>query len=873
MPLSTGTRLGPYEILFALGAGGMGEVYRGRDTRLDRTVAIKVLPQHLSASPQVRERFEREARVISSLSHPHICALHDIGHQDGTDYLVMEYLEGETLASRLKRGPLPPQQLLEYAIQITDALDAAHKHAVIHRDLKPGNIMLTKSGAKLMDFGLAKVRAVEAVADATALPTQTTPLTADGAILGTPQYMAPEQLEGQEADARADIFALGAVIYEMATGRKPFEGKSHADLIAAILAREPQPISAFQATAPPALGHVVRTCLAKAPDARWQTAHDVLVELRWLGQSSQPNVPGTSTKRRNSQITSWSLLAIVSLIAVTLGVILIGRRPREAHVVRCQIQLPEKMRMEEFDFPVVSPDGQRLILPGNADGIRHLWLRPLDSLTAHLLPGTEGAYAPFWSPDSRFIAFFTGDKLSWIDSVGGSAQKACNVTFPNGGGTWNRDGEILFSGTSGEGIFRVSAAGGESKPVLQLDKSRQETAQLMPQFLPDGRHFIYASHTASAEKNGIYIGLLDSKETRLLLPADAATHAAPGFLFYSRGETVLVQPFDAAKLRFAGAAIPIADRVARLLLWGLSLPLFSVSENGVVAYRSPESSRVQLAWHDRNGRRQAAVTEPEIYNVPVLSPDEKRLVVARTEPQTGKTDIWMLEFSSGIMSRVTLSSFAGIALWSRDGRELLISENPQGHMDLYRKEIGGGEEQLLFQTEKDKWAPQWLADGSVIFVTGNVIYRLPLLGERKAAVLFESRSDIDNPVVTKDGRWVAYQSTESGRWEIHLASFPSFKERRQVSNAGGYAPHWRRDGKELFYLGLDGKLMSVDVMGAPNVETSTPRVLFQTTVEVDPRLNPYEVSGDGNRFLIVEPVETGSRSVTVVLNWTAGLGR
>jgi len=870
VPLSPHTRLGPYEIVSAIGAGGMGEVYQARDMRLDRTVAIKILPEHISAKPQARERFEREARAVSSLNHPHICTLHDVGHQDGIDYLVMEYLEGETLAHRLRKGPLPIEQVLQYAIQITDALDTAHKHGVIHRDLKPGNIMLTKSGAKLLDFGLAKVRTAEAVAGVTSLATQTTPLTGEGTILGTLQYMAPEQLEGREADARTDIFALGAVIYEMTTGRKAFEGKSQASLISAIMTAQPLPVSTVQSMAPPALDHVVRTCLAKDPDARWQTAHDVLVELKWLGEGSQLSVPGRPATSRNILLISWLLLAIVSLVAVTLAVILLRQPPREVYVVRYQIQLPERMRMDTFDSPVLSPDGLRVILPGVVDGIRHLWLRSLDSLVDQVLPGTEDGYFPFWSPDSRSIAFFAKDKLKRIDIAGGPAQTVCDVSFPNGGGTWNRDDIILFSGTNGSGIFRVSAAGGEPKAVFQIDKSRQEKAQIMPQFLPDGRHFLFTSESGSRAKDGIYAGSLDSQETRLLLTTESnAIYTPPGFLIYSRQETVLAQPFNAAKLKVTGDAVPIAEHVGRNPSWPISL--FSGSENGALAYSSAGLNLVQLAWYDRDGSRKASVGEPGIYDGPVLSPDEKKLALARSEPSTSKVDIWILELSTGIMSRVTLSSFAGVALWSRDGRELLINKNPNGPMDLYRKEIGGGEEQLVLQTDKDKYAPQWLTDGSVIYHSENIVYRL-LAGEQKPIALFKSPSDIDDPVVTKDCRWVAYQSTESGRWEIYVASFPSFKERRQVSSSGGYAPHWRKDGKELFYLGLDAKLMSVNVTDDSSIRTSAPRVLFQTAVRVDPASsNPYDVSGDGKRFLVSEPLGAANRFVTVVLNFNAGL--
>jgi Tol biopolymer transport system component len=862
--------LGPYEIISTIGAGGMGEVYRARDTRLDRTVAIKVLPEHLSSNPQLRERFDREAKAISSLSHPHICALHDVGHQDGVDFLVMEFLEGETLAHRLKKGPLPADQVLQYAIQITDALDTAHRHGVVHRDLKPGNIMLVKTGAKLLDFGLAKVRAAEAAAGMTALPTQTTPLTGEGTILGTLQYMAPEQLEGAEADVRTDIFALGAAIYEMATGRKAFAGKSHASLISAIMTAEPPPISALQTMAPPALDHVVRTCLAKDPEARWQTAHDVLVELKWIAQAgSQAGVSGPLVARRKSrELISWTLLAVVSLFAVTLSIVHFRQRPPEAHAVWFQVPLPEKMTMDWFDVPVVSPDGQRLVLPGvAADGARHLWLRSLDSLTERLLPGTEGADSPFWSPDSRSIAFFAADKLKRLDAAGGSPATLCDVRDSRTG-DWNSDGVLLLSTASG--LLRVSAVGGDPAPALPLDKSRLETNQIEPQFLPDGRHFVYLSRSASPGKSGLYLGSLDSKATWMLLPTESnASYVSPGYLIYGRQQTLLAQPFDASKLRFTGEAVPVAEHVGRMLF--LPVSQFSASQNGVLVYSGSGLREVQLAWHDRNGSRKAPVGEPGIYEEPSLSPDEKKLVLARTDPATGKVEIWILELSTGIYTRVTFHSFAGVARWSRNGRELLINKNPNGHMDLYRKEIGGGDEELVFQSDKDKFAPQWLADDSALFITDSAFYRLALSGVRQPILLLKSEFYIDTPVVTLDGRWVAYQSTESGRWEIHVAAFPSFKQRRQVSNGGGCAPHWRRDGKELFYLSLDGKMMSVDVKGESSLETSSPRALFQTALRVDPSANQYEVTGDGKRFLFGEAVAENKELVTVVLNWNAGL--
>jgi serine/threonine protein kinase len=874
MPLAAGTRLGPYEILAPIGAGGMGEVYRARDTRLDRTVAIKVLPAHLSGNPQLRERFDREAKAVSSLSHPHICPLYDVGHQGGIDYLVMEHLEGETLAARLKKGPLSTDQVLQYAVQITDALDTAHKHAVVHRDLKPGNIMLTKTGAKLLDFGLAKVRATEAAAGKTALPTETA-LTSEGTILGTLQYMSPEQLEGKEADARTDIFALGAVIYEMATGRKAFAGTSHASLIAAIMSAEPPPILTFQNMTPSALDHVARTCLAKDPNARWQTAHDVLLQLKWIADADwQAGIvrPG-GARRRNREILAWALVAAASLFAVALFLIHFRQRPGEAHAIRFQLPLPDKMRFEWYDFPVISPNGQRIVLPGvGSDGVRHLWIRSLDSLTDHLLPGTEGSYHPFWSPDSRSVAFFAKDELKRIDLAGGPPQTLCDAAYPALGGAWNQDGVILLSTKTG--ILRVSATGGQPILVLQLDKSRQETLQHWPHFLPDGRHFVYLSLSARLGKGGIYVGSLDPKETGMRLSTESnASYSPPGFLIYGRQETVLAQPFDSNKLRFTSEAVPIAEHVGRML--GTPASLFSVSENGVLVYGSPGSNRVQLAWHNRDGTRQALIGEPDFYTDFTLSPDEKRLAVGRIDPGTGKSDLWILELATGILSQLTSnSSIAAAAWWSPDGRELLYSSDRKGKFDLYRKVVGGSAEELIFQSGEDKFPNQWLNDGSVLFLNwaGRIFYRVPLSGERKPVPLFQTEFPKLAPRVSPDGRWVAYSGAESGRYEVYVAAFPSFREKRQASNGGGCQPLWRKDGKELFYLSLSlDRMMSVDVKGALSIETGVPRALFQTPFRADPNRNQFDGTGDGKRFIFGEPVGEANKPVTVVVNWTAGL--
>jgi Tol biopolymer transport system component len=878
MPLPPATRLGPYEILSALGAGGMGEVYRARDTRLERIVAIKVLPEHLSSNPQLRERFEREAKAISSLNHPHICALFDVGRQHGVDYLVMEYLEGETLAHRLRKGPLAPEQVLQYAIQIADALDTAHRHGVIHRDLKPGNIMLTKAGTKLLDFGLAKMQPAGAAAGMTALPTQTTPLTGEGTILGTMQYMAPEQLEGAEADARTDIFALGAVIYEMTTGRKAFEGKSHASLISAIMTAEPPAISGSQPLAPQALDHVVRTCIAKDPDARWQAARDVLAELKWIAEAgSQAAIPASAAARRSSRERLAWVTAVAALLTLALvAFVHLREEPAEANSVRFLVAPPEKVTLGMNDNPVVSPDGKRFVFRGtNPDGNTQLWMRALDSPAMQPMAGTERAGLPFWSPDSRFVAFYSQGKLKKMDASGGPAQVLCDApNFPIGG-TWNGDGIILF-GSEAHVLSRVSADGGEVKPVHQLDMARHETEQVWPQFLPDGKHFLYSSHSTDAGKAGIYLGSLDSQETHLLISAESnARYAPPGFLIYSRQDTLVAQRFDPKQLRVTGDAFSIAERVGAMsFLPGL---MYSVSENGVAVYRNAPSDTVQLAWYNRAGKRLGPVGEPGAYGIIVLSPDEKRLAMERLDPQLRTHDLWTLELATGILSRQTFHPTDDTdPVWSPDGRELVFTSNPKTTDDLYRKVVGGGEEQVLFESRNQKYPKFWLSDGrSIIFIgpTGKAFYQLPLTGDRKPVPLLASEFDKDNPHVSPDGRWVAYNSIESGRWEVYAAAFPTFADKRQVSVNGGCQPQWRKDGKELFYLTLEGQLMAAELKAGKILQTGVPQVLFQTPAIVSPINSQYCVMADGKRFIFREPVGEANAPITVVLNWKAGLKR
>ena len=534
MALNTGTRLGPYEILAPLGAGGMGEVYRAKDTRLDRTVAVKVLPEHLAADAAGRQRLEREAKAVSALNHPHICVLHDVGQDGGVDFLVMEYLEGETLAQRLKKGPLPVDQVLRHGVEIADALDKAHRDGIVHRDLKPGNIVLTKGGAKLLDFGLAKLKRdgmSEAPAALSTLPTPAKPLTEKGTILGTLMYMAPEQLEGGEADARSDIWALGLVLYEMTTGKKAFSGKSQASLIGAILKEEPLSLTQHQPMTPPWLDRVVRNCLAKDPDERWQSAHDIVAQLRSIAEVPGGDVRGRGRPFRSERLLVRLLAAAVGLLAIALAVVVMSRQGEEPRVVRTAISLPEGTAVESIS---VSPDGRALAFAGSgADGQGRLWVRRLDNDRPLALPGTEGASFPFWSPDGRFLGFFAEGSLKKVDVRGGAAEALCPTPQPRGG-TWSREGVIVFSPSTGSGLYRISAAGGTPTALTTLDAAKREGSHRWPCFLPDGRRVLYYARSGQQENSAIYVASLDSKEARRVITASSnAAYAPPGYLLLS----------------------------------------------------------------------------------------------------------------------------------------------------------------------------------------------------------------------------------------------------------------------------------------------------------------------------------------------------
>ena len=890
MALTSGTRLGPYEIQSPLGAGGMGEVYRARDTRLDRTVAVKVLPPHLSESPEAKQRFDREARAISSLNHPNICTLYDVGHQDGVDYLVMEFLEGETLADQLRKGALPAEQVLRYGEEICEGLERAHKTGVIHRDLKPGNIMLTKSGAKLMDFGLAK--AVPATAPPSSSLTATLnrpdasqPLTAQGTVVGTFQYMAPEQVEGKEADARSDIFSLGAVLYEMATGKRAFAGKTTASVIAAVLAAQPQPISAVQPMSPPALDRVVKTCLAKDPDERFQNVHDVKLQLRWVAEGgSQAGVPVPVTARRkHRERIAWIVAAAALLAALTLAVIHFREPAPEARVVHSTILPPDK---GAFAFlgptgaPVLSADGRNLVFVARAAGAAQLWVRELDSFTPRPLAGTEDAYGAFWSPDGRNLGFFAQGKLKRVAAGGGPALTLCDVDQARGG-SWNQQDVIIFAKYPGE-IYRIPASGGTPQQVTHFDPARHDTTHRWPYFLPDGNHFFYmASALGSAnEDNVIALGSLDGKLNRVLFHGSSLLGYGSGYLLYLVERTLMARPFDVARLEFSGEAVAVAEGVQFDPIF--SNGVFSVSQNGTLIYQTGSaSSKRSMELFDPSGKLLGNLGEPAPYFGPRISRDGKRVAYILIDTMSGKGDIWVRDIASGNRTRLTIDpSRSQAPVWSRDDTKIAYYSVRSGKAVIYMKPVDGmGVEQKLWEPPIGASPNDWTLDSKTLIIqernqaTGRGrLLLLPADGKSQPTTLLESPgANIIFSQLSTDGHWIAYQSDESGKYEIYVSAFPQPEGRLQISLAGGRSASWRRDGKELYYLAPDGNLMAVEVKqssGSPQVVAT--RTLFQTNATG--ANDNYDAFPDGKKFVVSRIITQETPApLNLVLNWTAEL--
>ena len=890
MTVAVGTRLGPYEILAPIGAGGMGEVYRARDTRLDRMVAIKVLPAQLSSSPELRERLEREARTISQLSHPNICALYDIGREGDTDFFVMEYLEGDTLAARLHKGALPFEQVCRYGAEIAEALGTAHAAGVVHRDLKPGNVMLTKSGVKLMDFGLAKVVAAPTPIEfLTSAPTRTRDLTIEGTLLGTVPYMSPEQLQGRQADARTDIFAFGTVLYEMSVGRRAFTGASQASLMSAILTSEAPAVSSLQPMSPPAFDRLVKTCLAKDPAERWQSAHDIGLQLAWIarGGTDQPGRPARDLSSAPRWLVGLAAAGVVAAAALTALYAL--RRPPSAPAapIRFAVRAPVGTRfawIPQNDLFAVSPDGRRLaFVARSADGRDFLWERSLAEPSAVTLPGTEGAAAPFWSPDSRFIAFFADGKLKKIDSSGGPPVTLCDARGDYPSGSWGSQHSILFAALTQPFMSLVAEGGGPPSVVLKADASRQERSVRFPSFLPDGRHFLYLA-SSPAEKRP-YLRLASIQEGKTLplqtncsraqyVPGDPNDPARgrSGYLLYAIEGSLLAQPFDSRRLRLVGDPVPAGQEIWRHALIGTGP--FSASNKGVLASRSV-ASPARLAWIDRAGRETGSIASAGGFESLRLSPDSRRVVVSRANPRTGLKDLLIGDLSRGVLTRLDLDSDADHAqsIWSPDGTRIaFVVRSERDPRILHWLALrGSASPEPILPPGGIQRTEDWSPDGRFLLYFGarteggRGLWVVNTEGERKPRKLLSETTDPAYAQFSPDGHWIAYCSPESGRSEVFLASFPEPGERIRVSVSGGSRPRWRRDGREIYFVSADNEMIAAPVRLAADVEIGEARPLFRID---SAGWSDYDVTADGARFLTAAriPVQDAD-SIAVTANW------
>jgi eukaryotic-like serine/threonine-protein kinase len=888
--VTPGARLGPYEVLARIGSGGMGEVYRAVDTRLQRTVAIKVLHTQSPNAVDERIRFEREVRAISNTNHPHICALYDVGEDHGVEFLVMEYLQGQTLAQRLLKGRLPIEQVLLYGCQIASALGHVHRHGFVHRDVKPSNVMLTETGAKLLDFGIAKP-AEQLPFDAGASTLHT--LTLSGALVGTVQYMAPEQLEGLETDSRTDTFALGLVLYEMASGRKAFAGSSTAGTIAAILSSEPPPLEIPKFKVQRVFEHAVRKCLAKSPDDRWQNIMDLGSELEWIratlaeeevDSSSERELAATALRRRLTP--AWAITGLVILAGGSWFARDAWRSPRpiESPVVRFLSYPPRGNQEIYFGLKsALSPDGRYLVsatrLP---DGRRPLWLRPLDSTTGVELEGSDPANYPFWSPDSRFIGYFGMDgQLKRIELPGGRPQNIGQDPSAGArGATWNSTGTIVV-GSDGTSLFRLSASGSPVIPLTVVDSAAGELGHTLPQFLPDGDHFIFLVRSTDASRAGIYVSSLSApSERRRILDLSGEAQYVQNHLIFSKNRALFAQPFDLQTFTLRSAPListayyPAGGRTG-----------FSVSQSGVLAYQA--ASPRLLTWFDRVGKRLGPVTTGDTDD-PVMSLDESRIAVAKLDPQSGKRRIWI---SGPSLSSLRRGDFAGAAgtwnevapVWSPQGDRLLFASDREGHFELYSRAVDGSDEQVIFRSNGDKWPLDWSPDGRYVLFRGGGspgdLWALPLEGDRQPMLLSQNGPVLAAAKISRDGQWLAYVSSEVGGGEVFVRPFPSGEPKVQISFGGGGEPRWRADGRELFYLTADGLLMAVPVRTSPRFEAGAPVALFRTNVTSTvfigaPARNQYDSAANGQRFLISEPPELiSSTPMTIVLNWQTALRR
>jgi serine/threonine protein kinase/Tol biopolymer transport system component len=875
MALSAGTRLGPYEILSAIGAGGMGEVYRARDTKLDRDVAIKVLPDALAQHPDRLARFEREAKVLAALNHPNIAAIY--GLEDRA--IVMELVEGPTLAERIASGPLPLEESLKIAAQIADALEAAHEKGIVHRDLKPANVKAPPDGVvKVLDFGLATAAQAEARATTTGenSPTLTMAATEVGLILGTAAYMSPEQAAGKPADKRADIWSFGVVLWEMLTGSRLFAGGETVSHTLADVLRAEIDFGKLPASTPAAIRHLLKRCLDR----------NVKTRLRDIGEARVILANPTSGTESPAQAESpphdkkwlpWSVAAAATIAALGLGYIGYRHYTEETRVVKFSALLPEKARFAAGSLPAISPDGRRIAVPIEVEGSRRIWLRDLDSLTPRLVRGTEGAIFPFWSPDSRWLVFFTGNRLKKVDGLGGPAVEICELPYPGRGGSWSVNDVIVF-GVSGGGLFRVPATGGNATPISTPDPPA-EVEHERPWFLPDGHHVIFTARSLDPSRSRVYVIDMDSKnkskDRRLLSAVDSnAVYSPPGYLLFARDETLMAQPFDASKVQITGDAVPLIEGID---YYG-GYANFSASQTGVLTYTSGATLfGGQLTWFDRAGKPLGTVGRSGLIEWAAISPDGGKVAYDLRDPQTLLFDIWVHDLATHTDSRFTFgpgNNTNRFPVWSPDSSHIAFTS--QGSAPgVYQLAVDGAAQNEPLDTEGGKRALDWSRDGRYLIEesassskTSFDLWFVPLLGDRKPVAYLNSQFAEQQGKLSPNGQWLAYRSDASKGNEIFVETFPARGGKWQISRNGGGFPQWSRDNRELFYVAGDQTLMAVEINSGPKFEPLAQKPLFHVHM---PTNSWYDVGKDG-RFLVPTQVEQGGPvSLSVVINWTAGL--
>lgn len=906
MPLASGTKFGPYEIQSLLGAGGMGEVYRARDTRLDRAVAIKILASHLSSSPELKQRMEREARAISSLNHPNICHLYDLGSQNGTDYLVMEFLEGETLAERLRRGALPLSDVLKIGTTVAEALALAHRQGIVHRDLKPGNIMLTKRGARLMDFGLAKsahsgvpgaatnaplLSAAQTLSEASPM----SPLTSAGAVVGTIQYMSPEQVEGKEIDGRSDVFSFGAVLYEMVTGKRAFEGKSQLSVASAILEKEPEEISTLKPTSPPALDRTIRKCLAKQPDDRWQSASDLATQLSWIADASATGTAVAATAAGRS--TNWRQFGwIVSGLLMLLLIAALAwsplHRAKEAGpVMRFSIPLPEGDALGGtwYWYPsiAISGDGTQVAYVTHHGGNSQIYIRRVGEAMPRAIPGTERADMPFFSPDAQWLGIYSGGEMKKVPLAGGPTVTIAKTAFK--GANWTEDGTIYFA--NGAGLMKVAESGGTPQTVTTLDAKAGETDQEYPELLPGGKALLFTVRNMeepSFDEADIAAVKLTTGERKILVKQGTDAHyLSSGHLVFMRGGVLMAVPFDADKLEVMGAAVPVVENVLENPRIGAGQ--YAASKNGMLVYipGGVTYGEHEMVFVDKTGNTKPLTATKRPYEDFTVSPDGKYLAITI---EGAITNTWIHDIARDTETRFNFGIENRDPSWTPDGKRIAYSGHKDGKYAIFWKPLdGSAPEEPLLQKDFPVFAWFFSPDGNTLlyadtlFGGANNVGALPLQDRQHDRTIFPPNYNVEWAVLSPDGKWIAYDSDESGRPEVYLAPYPALAPRERISTDGGLHPLWAPDERELYYrmgttaeemeqrfLGQKSRVMAVSIETKPTLKVGQPRMLFE---------GPYFESGhdiaitpDGKGFILIrENDATGPREIEVVVNWLSEL--